>query len=99
MSKTKLERLSIPNLDERSHPVRHISALFCNKVTLILCSNCVRGFRVTKTGRIKSRLKGPGHELEEKTVFRDNHGQNTRDKLYISREIAHYEKSSISIFQ
>ena len=98
MSETKLEILSIPNLNKSCYPVRHILALFfffCNKVALNLWSNCVRGFRVTK----KLRLKEPGHNFEKKTVFRDNRKQSTRDKLKTLREIAHNGKSSVSIFQ
>ena len=38
-------------------------------------------------------------EFEQKTVSRNNHSQNILDKLQFSCEIAHYGKSSISIFQ
>ena len=47
----------------------------------------------------KSNLKWPGGGQKQKTVCRDDNGQNISGKFCFSCEIAEYGKSSISLLQ
>ena len=78
--------------------VRQILGLFCISLALILGWNCVKGLRLTKNVK-QIKFEGVWGRLESKNCCRQNHSQNTWDKLHFLSKTEHYRKSSIYFFQ
>ena len=75
---TLLFHLWVP---KSSYQERHFLALHCNSFAHIFDKNYVKDLNVTKIVWRDSSLKGPGISFSQKTVSRDNYGQNLWDKL------------------
>ena len=63
-----------------SYGARQFLALSCNSAVLIWGKNRVKELRPKKLSN-NSTLKMPRASYKHKTAFRDNYGQNNRDKL------------------
>ena len=63
---------------ESSYQVRINSGLFCHSIALILASNSMKDFRVTKNVK-EIKFEGVWGERESRKVSRDNNSQNIED--------------------